>query len=139
LLTSHEPCFWNSFREPNEWHWGRSRQSRTLVSAFTGAYQRRPPEPPAADNAVREPSASVADQPPVAEQPSLAVLPFLNLSGDREQEYFADGMVEKITTALARVRWLSVVARNSSFTYKGRNVDLKQVGRELGVRYVLER
>jgi adenylate cyclase len=98
-----------------------------------------PPEPPAADNAVREPSASVADQPPVAEQPSLAVLPFLNLSGDREQEYFADVMVEKITTALARVRWLSVVARNSSFTYKGRNVDLKQVGRELGVRYVLER
>ena len=91
------------------------------------------PEPPAADNAVREPSASVADQPPVAEQPSLAVLPFLNLSGDREQEYFADVMVEKITTALARVRWLSVVARNSSFTYKGRNLDLKQVGRELGV------
>lgn len=92
----------------------------------------RAPEPPAVDNAGAEPSA------PLPEQPSLAVLPFLNLSGDPEQEYFADGMVEEITTALARIRWLSVVARNSSFVYKGRHVDVKQVGRELGVRYVLE-
>jgi TolB-like protein len=74
----------------------------------------------------------------VPERPSIAVLPFLNLSGDPEQEYFADGMVEDIITALSRIRWLFVIARNSSFTYKGRAVDLKQVGRELGVRYVLE-
>jgi adenylate cyclase len=70
--------------------------------------------------------------------PSIAVLPFQNMSGDPEQEYFADGMVEDITTALSRFRWLFVIARNSSFTYKGRPVDVKQVGRELGVRYVLE-
>ena len=70
--------------------------------------------------------------------PSIAVLPFVNLSDDREQEYFADGMVEEIITALSRMRWLFVIARNSSFTYKGRAVDVKQVGRELGVRYVLE-
>jgi adenylate cyclase len=72
------------------------------------------------------------------DRPSLAVLPFANLSGDPEQDYFADGMVEEITTALSRVRWFFVIARNSSFTYKGRPVDVKQVGRELGVRYVLE-
>ena len=71
-------------------------------------------------------------------QPSIAVLPFQNLSGDPEQEYFADGMVEDITTALSRMRWLFVIARNSSFTYKGRAVDVKRVARELGVRYVLE-
>jgi TolB-like protein/class 3 adenylate cyclase/tetratricopeptide (TPR) repeat protein len=71
-------------------------------------------------------------------KPSIAVLPFDNLSGDREQEYFADGMVEEIITALSRFRGLFVIARNSSFTYKGRAVDVKQVGRELGVRYVLE-
>jgi TolB-like protein len=70
--------------------------------------------------------------------PSIAVLPFSNMSGDAEQEYFTDGMVEEIITALARVRWLFVIARNSTFTYKGRAVDVKQVGRELGVRYVLE-
>src|SRR6516162_6597901 len=89
----------------------------------------RPPEPPVAGKAAAEPS---------AEQPSLAVLPFANLSGDPEQEYFADGMVEEIITALSRIRWLLVTARNSSFTYKGQAVDVKQVGRELGVRYVLE-
>ena len=72
------------------------------------------------------------------DRPSLAVLPFANLSGDPEQDYFADGMVEEITTALSRVPWFFVIARNSSFTYKGRAVDVKQVGRELGVRYVLE-
>jgi TolB-like protein/tetratricopeptide (TPR) repeat protein len=65
-------------------------------------------------------------------------LPFQNLSGDAEQEYFADGMVEEIITALSRIRWLFVIARNSAFTYKGRAVDVKQVGRDLGVRYVLE-
>src|SRR5215831_15803049 len=71
-------------------------------------------------------------------KPSLAVLPFTNMSGDPEQEYFADGMVEEITTGLSRLSCLFVIARNSSFTYKGRAVDVKQVGRELGVRYLLE-
>jgi TolB-like protein len=71
-------------------------------------------------------------------KPSIAVLPFQNLSGDPEQAYFADGVVEEIITALSRVRWLFVIARNSSFTYKCRDVDLKQVGQELGVGYVLE-
>ena len=72
------------------------------------------------------------------DKPSIAVLPFQNMSGDPEQEYFADGMVEEIITALSRIPWLFVIARNSSFTYKGRLADVKQVGRELGVRYVLE-
>ncbi len=71
-------------------------------------------------------------------KPSIAVLPFQNMSGDPEQEYFADGIVEEIITALSRFRQLFVIARNSSFTYKGRPVDVKQAGRELGVRYVLE-
>jgi adenylate cyclase len=72
------------------------------------------------------------------ERPSIAVLPFKNLSGDADQEYFADGVSEDIITALSRNRWLMVIARNSSFTYKGESVDLKQVGRQLGVRYVLD-
>jgi TolB-like protein len=72
------------------------------------------------------------------DKPSIAVLPFANLSGDPEQEYFVDGMVEEIITALSRIRWLFVIARNSSFTYKGQAIDVKRVGRELGVRYVLE-
>jgi len=71
-------------------------------------------------------------------KPSIAVLPFHNLSGDPEQAYFADGVVEEIITALSHVRWLLVIARNSSFTYQGRTVDLKQVGQELGVGYVVE-
>ena len=75
---------------------------------------------------------------PLPDKPSIAVLPFANLSGDPEQEYFADGMVEEIITALSRITWLFVIARNSSFTYKGQAVDVKRVGRELGVRYVLE-
>jgi adenylate cyclase len=72
------------------------------------------------------------------DKPSIAVLPFANMSGDPEQEYFADGMVEEIITALSRIGWLFVIARNSSFAYKGQNVDIKRVGRELGVGYVLE-
>jgi TolB-like protein/Tfp pilus assembly protein PilF len=74
----------------------------------------------------------------VPDRPSIAVLPFQNMSGDPEQEYFADGVVEDIITALSRMRWLFVIARNSSFTYKGRAVNMKQVSSELGVRYVLE-
>src|SRR5215469_15646487 len=81
---------------------------------------------------------SLPPQLPLPDKPSIAVMPFTNLSGDPEQEYFADGMVEEIITGLSRIRWLFVIARNSSFTYKGQAVDMKQVGRELGVRYVLE-
>jgi len=76
--------------------------------------------------------------PPLPDKPSIAVLPFQNISGDPEQEYFADGMVEEITTALSRFHWLFVIARNSSFIFKGRPIDIKEVGRRLGVRYVLE-
>ncbi len=75
---------------------------------------------------------------PLPDKPSIAVLPFQNMSGDPEQEYFADGMVEDIITGLSRIKWLFVIARNSSFTYKGKAVDIRQVGRDLGVRYVLE-
>jgi adenylate cyclase len=75
---------------------------------------------------------------PLPDKPSIAVLPFANMSGDPEQEYFADGIAEDIITALSRYPSLFVIARNSSFTYKGRAVDVKQVGRDLGVRYVLE-
>src|SRR5712671_2029759 len=83
-------------------------------------------------------SAQERSGPALPDKPSIAVLPFANMSGDPEQEYFVDGMVEEIITALSRIRWLFVLARNSSFTYKGQAVDVKQVGRELGVRYVLE-
>src|SRR5262249_16627800 len=75
--------------------------------------------------------------PPLPDKPSIAVLPFENMSGDPEQEYFADGMVEEIITALSRFKWLFVIARNSSFTFKGKAVDIKEVGCRLGVRYVL--
>ena len=74
----------------------------------------------------------------IPDRPSIAVLPFQNMSGDPEQEYFADGIVEDLTTGLSRIRWLFVIARNSAFTYKGKPVDVRQVGRDLGVRYVLE-
>jgi adenylate cyclase len=83
-------------------------------------------------------AAPARSTPPLPDKPSVAVLPFVNLSGDPEQEYFVDGMVEEIITALSRIRWLLVLARNSSFSYKGQSPDVKQVGRELGVRYVIE-
>ena len=87
-----------------------------------------------------EPATGTSTKSPLAlpDKPSLAVLPFQNMSGDAEQEYFADGMVEEITTAISRLPWLFVIARNSSFTYKGKAIDVKQVARGLGVRYVLE-
>jgi TolB-like protein len=88
-----------------------------------------PPEPAAQ---------SAAPALTLPERPSIAVLPFVNLSGDPAQDYFVDGIVDDIISALSRMRWLFVIARNSSFTYKGRAVDVKQVGRELGVRYILE-
>jgi adenylate cyclase len=84
--------------------------------------------------AAKEPAPSLA----LPDKPSIAVLPFQNISADPEQDYFADGMVEEIITALSRIRWLFVIARNSSFSYKGQAIDVKRVGRELGVRYVLE-
>jgi len=83
-------------------------------------------------------SARASPGPPLPDKPSIAVLPFANMSGDPEQEYFVDGMAEEIITALSRIRWLFVIARNSSFTYKGHTVDVKQVGRVLAVRYILE-
>jgi TolB-like protein len=103
-----------------------------LIVTVPGVGYKFAVKPAPAPAAVQAPAAAEPDR------PSLAVLPFDNLSGDPEQDYFADGMVEEITTALSRVRWFFVIARNSSFTYKGRAVDVKQVGRELGVRYVLE-
>jgi TolB-like protein len=101
------------------------------------------PEPSARgvrrDNVLHDPTRAVGPSAlTLPDKPSIAVLPFQNLSADPEQEYFADGIVEDIIGALSRMRWLFVIARNSSFTYKGRAVDVKQVGRELGVRYVLE-
>ncbi|MDF2764903.1 MAG: adenylate/guanylate cyclase protein [Rhodospirillales bacterium] len=87
---------------------------------------------------VRPDGSAARSAPPLPDKPSVAVLPFQNLSNDPEQDYFADGVVEEITMALSRLRWLFVIARNSSFTYKGRPTDVKQIGRELGVRYVLE-
>jgi TolB-like protein/Flp pilus assembly protein TadD len=87
-----------------------------------------------ADNSLEPPKPALT----LPDKPSIAVLPFANLSSDLEQDYFADGMVDDITTALSRFKLLFVIARHSSFTYKGRAVDIKQVGRELGVRYVLE-
>jgi TolB-like protein len=95
------------------------------------AYRVKPSAPDATGSPARH-------SPPLPDKPSIAVLPFQNMSGDPEQEYFADGMAEEIITGLSRLHWLFVIARNSSFTYKGRAVDAKQIGRELGVRYLLE-
>jgi len=93
---------------------------------------------PAVTGASRDPTFGESATLTLPDKPSVAVLPFSNLSGDPAQDYFADGIVEDIITGLARINWLFVIARNSTFTYKGRAVDLKQVGRELGVRYILE-
>ena len=94
---------------------------------------------PASAQPVTVPSALPgAAAPRLPDKPSIAVLPFTNMSGDPEQEYFSDGVTEDIITALSRLRWFFVIARNSTFVYKGQSVDVKQVGRDLGVRYVLE-
>ena len=122
---------------------------KVLPIAFTdmGLQQVKNIEDPIRAYAARElaeaiRSAAVAEDSlrplPLPDKPSVAVLPFENMSGDPEQEYFADGMVEEITTALSRFKSLFVIARNSSFTFKGKAVDVKEVGRRLGVRYVLE-
>ncbi len=104
-----------------------ARKGIRFVGAVTDGEAVAAPEEPAS-----RPTLALPDS------PSIAVLPFQNMSGDPEQEYFCDGMVEEITTALSRFHWLFVIARNSSFTYKSRVIDVKQVSRELGVRYVLE-
>jgi adenylate cyclase len=95
---------------------------------------------PIGETSLRAPASGTPEPAPLPlpDKPSIAVLPFQNMSGDPEQGYFADGMVEEIITALSRIRWLFVIARNSTFTYKGQAIDVKRVGRELGVRYVLE-
>ncbi len=98
----------------------------------------RPVRAYAVSGAHSAPINTLGAAPSLPDKPSIAVLPFQNMSGDPEQEYFADGMVEDIITALSRFKALFVIARNSTFTYKGRAVEVKQVGRELGVRYVLE-
>jgi TolB-like protein len=96
-------------------------------------------EEPQADGIAAPAAVSEASQPlALPDKPSIAVLPFTNMSDDAAQDYFADGMAEEVITALSRCSWLFVIARNSSFTYKGSSVDIRQVGRELGVRYVLE-
>jgi TolB-like protein len=106
-----------------------SAKTLSVIEGQTGlALRTSPPPEPAAPRAV------LAGPDP----PSIAVLPFTNMSGDPEQEYFADGITEDITTALSHLRWLFVIARNSTFTYKGRAVDVRQVALELAVRYVLE-
>jgi len=107
------------------------------VQAFAVRWQSN--DWPLASAVSSPPATGLPDAPlPLPDKPSIAVLPFQNMSGDPEQEYFADGMVEDIITALSRFNFLFVIARNSSFTYKAKAVDIKQVGRELGVRYVLE-
>ena len=110
----------------NEW----LRQAHRAVAVWGCV----PTSAAAADNQAEPPKLALS----LPDKPSIAILPFTNLSSDPEQNYFADGMVEEIITALSHFRQLFVIARNSSFTYKGKAVDIKQVGRELGVRYVLE-
>ena len=123
---------------------GDSGQEQRLVRTiarkglrFVGEVEARSPDSAIFRNAEQADS-NERQEPSLPDKPSVAVLPFQNLSGDPEQEYFADGVVEDIILALSRIRWLFVIARNSSFTYKGRAVDIRKVGRELGVRYVLE-
>ena len=132
---------------------GDSGQQQRLIRTiarkghrFVGEVREEPD--PRGKVAFAEPSLSTQQQldspsqgqhpPPVPEKPSIAVLPFANLSGDSEQEYFADGISEDIITALSRFHWLLVIARNSSFTYRGRASDVKRIGHELGVRYLLD-
>ncbi len=124
---------------------GTRPETETEVLARRIREDRRRSGPPAVDPLPVESDSSTLveaqpspDAPPVPEMPSIVVLPFQNLSGDPEQEYFSDGIVEEITTALSRFRSLFVISRNSAFVYKGRAIDVRQVGRELGVRYLLE-
>lgn len=106
----------------------------SIASALKETVSTRTPE----GQWTQEEPAITRSVPALPDKPSIAVLPFANMSNDPDQEYFADGIVEEIITALSRVNWLFVIAGNSSFTYKGRDVDVKQIGRELGVRYILQ-
>src|SRR6266850_1980827 len=138
-LTSHINAVRKAIGDSGE----EQRLVRTIArKGFRFVGEVREADVPDGFNSPRmEPSTSNETTAParaLPDKPSIAVLAFQNLSGDPEQEYFADGMVEEITTALSRIRWLFVVARNSSFTYKGKAIDVRQAGRELGVRYVLE-
>jgi adenylate cyclase len=108
------------------------------VQAFSVNWEPPDWQLPTLSDVTVAPAAEPQTPPPLPDKPSIAVLPFQNMSGDPEQEYFADGMVEEIITALSRFKSLFVIARNSSFTFKGRAVDIKEVQRRLGVRYVLE-
>src|SRR5882757_1295160 len=132
-LTSHINAVRKAIGDSGE----EQRLIRTIARKgfrFVGKVEARGPGSAIAEQA----NSNARQEPSLPDKPSVAVLPFQNLSGDPEQEYFADGVVEDIILALSRIRWLFVIARNSSFTYKGRAVDVRQVGRELGVRYVLE-
>jgi TolB-like protein len=138
-LTSHI----NAVRKAVGDSGGEQRLIRTIARKgfrFVGDVRESRPSEQSGSETSRSPKLddAAATVPPLPDAPSLAALPFVNLSGDPEQDYFADGMVEDILAALSRMSWLFVIARNSSFTYKGQAVDVKQVGRELGVRYVLE-
>jgi TolB-like protein len=136
-LTSHINAVRKAIGDNGE----EQRLVRTLARKgfrFVGDVREAPDERAASAASTAKPDEASAPALILPDSPSIAVLPFQNWSGDPEQEYFADGVVEDIIAALSRIRWLFVIARNSSFTYKGRAVDVKQVGRELGVRYVLE-
>ncbi|MBN9563453.1 MAG: winged helix-turn-helix domain-containing protein [Alphaproteobacteria bacterium] len=137
-LTSHINAVRKAIGDNGE----DQRLIRTLARKgfrFVGEVREIPPSDDAGSMQAGSATPHEASARPLAlpDKPSIAVLPFVNLSGDPEQDYFADGVVEDIVSALSRIRWLFVIARNSSFTYKGRAVDVRQVGRELGVRYVL--
>ncbi|WP_426437234.1 adenylate/guanylate cyclase domain-containing protein [Bradyrhizobium genosp. P] len=105
-----------------------------VYSLQVGAVASAKPQAQSEPGAVQNPSAPLA----LPDKPSIAVLAFQNMSGDADQEFFADGIAEDIITAMSKAKWLFVIARNSSFTYKGKSIDIRQVGRELGVRYVPE-
>ena len=98
----------------------------------------RHPRLVAPTNPIALETAPMADFPAIPDRPSLAVLPFQNASNDPDQDYFADGLVDDLITALSRIKWLFIIAKNSTYTYKGRPVDVRQIGRELGVRYVMQ-
>ena len=136
-LTSHINAVRKAIGDSGE----EQRLVRTLARKgfrFVGDVKETPDGRASSGTSTAKPDEASAPALILPDSPSIAALPFQNWSGDPEQEYFADGVVEDIITALSRIRWLFVIARNSSFTYKGRAVDVKQVGRELGVRYVLE-
>lgn len=136
-LTSHI----NAVRKAIGDSGGEQRLVRTIPrKGFRFVADVRTVEPPGRepDRGLQAGDLSSSRGPSLPEKPSIAVLPFQNLSGDVEQAYFADGVVEDIISALSRARWLFVIARNSSFAYQGRRVDVKEVGHELGVRYILE-